>query len=207
LFEPPFDKTTRDPGYIKGYPPGVRENGGQYTHAALWTAWAFADLGMGDRAGKLFQLMNPINHGDTPEKVALYEVEPYVVAADIYSHAPHTGKGGWTWYTGSASWMYRLGLEALLGISRLGSTLAIKPCIPGNWPGFQVTCRFGRTQYRISVENPDGVSQGTASVLLDGKPVNPLSIPLSDDLQPHAIKVLMGKNEEPVGVRKKKSKS
>ena len=120
LLAPPFDKTPRDPGYIKGYPPGIRENGGQYTHAALWAVWAFAELGQGDRAEALFRLLNPIYHSDTPEKVARYRVEPYVIAADVYSAPPHTGRGGWTWYTGSSGWMYRLGLEAILGIRRVG---------------------------------------------------------------------------------------
>ncbi len=112
LFTPPFDKTGSDPGYIKGYLPGVRENGGQYTHAAIWTAWAFAALGQGDRAGELFHLLNPISHADTPEKAARYKVEPYVIAADIYSQSPNTGMGGWTWYTGSSGWMYRLGTRS-----------------------------------------------------------------------------------------------
>jgi len=119
ILTPPFDKTIHDPGYIKGYPPGVRENGGQYTHAAIWVAWAFAMLGQGDSAGALFRLLNPIHHADTPYKADLYKVEPYVIAADIYSQPPYTGTGGWTWYTGSAAWMYRLGIEAILGISGL----------------------------------------------------------------------------------------
>ena len=129
LFTPPFDKTPRDPGYIKGYLPGIRENGGQYTHAALWAAGRSPSW---DRAiaRKLFRLLNPIYHGDTPEKVARYKVEPYVVAADVYGAAPHTGRGGWTWYTGSAAWMYRLGLEAILGVSRIGNVLRVNPCIP-----------------------------------------------------------------------------
>jgi cyclic beta-1,2-glucan synthetase len=192
LLAPPFDKTQHNPGYIKGYPPGVRENGGQYTHAALWTTWAFADLGQGDRAGELFHLLNPIYHGDTPDNVARYELEPYAVAADIYSQAPHTGKGGWSWYTGSASWMYRLGVEGLLGISRAGNTLKINPCIPASWPGFQVTYRFGATHYHIRVENPAGVNQGIREVLLDGKQVASHDLTLVDDQKPHAIQVLMG---------------
>ncbi len=143
LFTLPFDKSDRDPGYIKGYLPGVRENGGQYTHAAIWTAWAFAELGQGDRAAELFKMLNPISHADTPEKAARYKVEPYVIAADIYSEHAHSGMGGWTWYTGSSGWMYRLGLEAILGISRVGETLKIDPCIPKDWPGFKVNYRFG----------------------------------------------------------------
>ena len=144
LFTPPFDKTAHDPGYIKGYPPGIRENGGQYTHAAIWAVWAFAQLGQGNRAGELFRLLNPILHSDTPEKVAKYRVDPYVVAADVYSVAPHVGRGGWTWYTGSASWMYRLGIEGLLGLKRLGNRLQIDPCIPDDWPGYDAHLSGGR---------------------------------------------------------------
>ena len=121
----------------------MRENGGQYTHAAIWTAWAFAELGQGERAMELFQMLNPISHADTPEKAARYKVEPYVIAADIYSQTSHTGMGGWTWYTGSSGWMYRLGIEAILGISRVGNALKIDPCIPEDWPGFKVDYRFG----------------------------------------------------------------
>ena len=143
LFTPPFDKAGSDPGYIKGYLPGVRENGGQYTHAAIWSAWAFAKLGQGDLAGELFHLLNPANHADTGEKAARYKVEPYVIAADISSEYPNNGIGGWTWYTGSSGWMYRLGIEAILGITRMGAVLNINPCIPRFWPGFKVNYRFG----------------------------------------------------------------
>jgi cyclic beta-1,2-glucan synthetase len=194
LFTPPFDKTQRDPGYIKGYTPGIRENGGQYTHAAIWTAWAFAELGQGDRAGGLFHLLNPINHADTPEKAAKYKVEPYVIAADIYSVPPYTGRGGWTWYTGSAGWMYRLGLEAILGITRVGETLKINPCIPRQWPGFEVDYRFGNAHYKISVNNPSNVNRGIqdGQVLLDGNPLPGSFIPLVDDGQMHEVRVTMG---------------
>ena len=192
LFTPPFDKTAHDPGYIKGYLPGIRENGGQYTHAAIWTAWAFATLGQGDRAMELFQMLNPLSHADTPEKAARYKVEPYVIAADIYSMPPHTGRGGWTWYTGSSGWMYRLGLEAILGISRAGNALNINPCIPRHWPGFKVDYRFGTTHYRISVENPSKVNRGIQKVLLDGKPLPGCLFPLVDDGQAHEVLVTMG---------------
>ena len=144
LFTPPFDKTPRDPGYIKGYLPGIRENGGQYTHAALWSAWAFAELGQSETAEVVFRLLNPIYHADTPAKVARYKVEPYVVAADVYGVAPHIGRGGWTWYTGSAAWMYRLGLEGILGLQRRGAGLIIEPHIPAGWPGYEVTYRYGQ---------------------------------------------------------------
>jgi cyclic beta-1,2-glucan synthetase len=192
LFTPPFDKSTRDPGYIKGYLPGVRENGGQYTHAAIWSAWAFAELGQGERVVELFRMLNPISHADTPEKVARYKVEPYVIVADIYSQTSHTGMGGWTWYTGSSGWMYRLGIEAILGISRVGNALEINPCIPKDWPGFKVDYRFGTTHYKISVENPQGVNRGIRQTQLDGNPLPGSPIPLVDDGQPHEVRVVMG---------------
>ena len=147
LFTPPFDKTERDPGYIKGYLPGIRENGGQYTHAAVWTAWAFAELGRTETAEGLFRMLNPIYHADTPAAVARYKVEPYVVAADIYGVAPHTGRGGWTWYTGSAAWMYRLGIEGILGLRRVAGGLLLDPRLPPSWPGYEATYRYGATTY------------------------------------------------------------
>jgi cyclic beta-1,2-glucan synthetase len=192
LFTPPFDKTGSDPGYIKGYLPGVRENGGQYTHAAIWTAWAFAVLGQGDRAGDLFHLLNPTSHGDTPEKIKRYKVEPYVIAADIYSQFPNTGMGGWTWYTGSSGWMYSMGLEAILGISRVGAALYINPCIPSFWPGFKLDYRFGNTHYRISVENPHNLNRGVRQVLLDGNLLPGNQVPLVEDGQQHEVQVVMG---------------
>ena len=151
LFTPPFDKTPRDPGYIKGYLPGIRENGGQYTHAATWTTWAFVELGQADTAEALFRLLNPIYHADSADKVARYQVEPYVIAADVYGMDPHTGRGGWTWYTGSAAWMYRLGLEGILGLRREGANLALTPRLPSHWQGFTATYRYGRTCYNIQV--------------------------------------------------------
>jgi cyclic beta-1,2-glucan synthetase len=192
LFTPPFDKSTRDPGYIKGYLPGVRENGGQYTHAAIWTAWAFAKLGQGERAMQLFQMLNPINHADTPEKAARYKVEPYVIAADVYSQTSHTGMGGWTWYTGSSGWMYRLGVEAILGIKKVGPTLEFDPCIPRNWPGYKVNYRFGNTQYKLEALNPNHVSRGIQQVLLDGQPVADNRVPLAADGQLHEVRIVMG---------------
>ncbi len=192
LFTPPFDKTPRDPGYIKGYPPGIRENGGQYTHAATWVAWAFAVLNQGDQAEALFRLLNPIYHADTPEKVKRYHVEPYVIAADIYSVPPHVGQGGWTWYTGSAAWMYRLGLEAILGVQRQGNKLCINPCIPGNWPAFEFTYRADSTEYHVVVDNPDGVSRGVRQITLDSAILTGLELPLAADHQQHEVRVLMG---------------
>jgi cyclic beta-1,2-glucan synthetase len=192
LLTPPFDKTPHNPGYIQGYPPGVRENGGQYSHAAIWTAWAFAMLGQGERAVALFRLLNPVYHADTPEKAQHYMVEPYGIAADIYSQPPRTGTGGWTWYTGSSGWMYRLGIEAILGITRVGKALNINPCIPRNWPGFKVDYRFGMAHYMISVENPEGVNRSVRQILLNGIPLSDNQVPLTDDGRQHAVRVLMG---------------
>ena len=192
LLTPPFDKTSHDPGYIKGYLPGVRENGGQYTHAAIWSVWAYASLGQGDRAQALYRLLNPIYHSDTPEKAARYKTEPYNIAADIYSLSPHIGYGGWTGYTGSAGWMYRLGIEAILGVSRIGNALKINPCIPKDWPGYKLTYQFGATRYQISVENPEGVNQGVQRVLLDGQTLTNNQIPLSKDGGQHEVHVLLG---------------
>jgi len=193
LFTPPFDKTERDPGYIKGYLPGIRENGGQYTHGALWTIWAFANLGDGDTAEELFRLINPIHRSDTPEKAAIYKVEPYVIAADVYGVAPHGGRGGWTWYTGSSGWMYRLGIEGILGLQREGNTLIFKPCIPKAWPGFAMSYRFGGTSYAIEVKNPEGVNRGVRTITLDGKPLDGEAIPLVDDGGQHQVEVVLGK--------------
>lgn len=192
VLTPPFDKTLHDPGYIKGYLPGVRENGGQYTHAAVWCVWAYTMLGDGDRAQALYRMLNPIYHSDTIEKAMLYKTEPYNIAADIYSVSPHIGNGGWTGYTGSAGWMYRLGVEAILGVSRVGNTLKIDPCIPGDWPGFKLTYKFGLTSYLINVENPDGVNRGIQRVLLDGRTLKDNIIPLSNDGGKHEVQVVLG---------------
>ena len=167
LFWPPFDQTPRDPGYIKGYPPGLRENGGQYSHAAMWAIHAFAKQGDGDKAVDLFGMLNPINHSRNLTEVDRYKVEPYVIAGDVYSVAPHTGRGGWTWYTGAAGWMYRAGIEAILGLRREGAFLVVAPCLPKAWPGFEATVRVGATQYAIYVTNPrDG--HGLSHCILDG---------------------------------------
>ena len=195
LFTPPFDETERDPGYVKGYLPGIRENGGQYTHAALWAVWAFAELGQGDRAVELFRLLNPIQHADTPKKVVCYRVEPYVVAADVYSVEPHIGRGGWTWYTGSAGWMYRLGVEAILGLQQTGDRLRIDPCIPQNWSGYELVYRDGETSYCIHVKNPAGVNRGVRRVTLDGSELSGKDIPLLDDSRSHQVYVFMGKGD------------
>ncbi|MHB1295388.1 MAG: GH36-type glycosyl hydrolase domain-containing protein [Anaerolineae bacterium] len=192
LFTPPFDTTRHDPGYIKGYLPGIRENGGQYTHAATWAIWAFAELGREAYAERLFRLINPIYHSDTREAALRYRVEPYVIAADVYSVSPHVGRGGWTWYTGSASWFYRLGVEGILGLRRAGDTLRIEPHIPPHWQGYQVTYRHGQSSYEIVVENPAGVGHGVQRVTLDGEPLPQGAIPLRNDGQPHQVVVTMG---------------
>ena len=194
LFTPPFDHTPLDPGYIKGYPPGIRENGGQYTHGALWSVIAFAMLGDGDKAGDLFSILNPIDHANTRAGIHRYKVEPYVVAADVYSMPPHVGRGGWTWYTGSAGWMYRAGLEWILGFRLRGKTLVIDPCIPRKWPGFEIVYRHGSTRYEIAVANPHNLSRGASSVELDGKilPQRPAQIELADDGVTHRVRITLG---------------
>jgi len=195
LFTPPFDKTPHAPGYIKGYLPGTRENGGQYTHAATWTAWAFACLGDGKQAGALFNLLNPVFQSDTEDKVSVYRVEPYVVSADIYSKAPYIRRGGWTWYTGSASWMYRLGLEAILGFRKIGNTLHIAPVIPPAWDGFEIRYQFGESVYHIQVSNPEHVARHVHQILLDGRPLIGEAIALVDDKQEHQAVVTMGNRD------------
>lgn len=168
LFTPPFDATPMDPGYIKGYPPGLRENGGQYSHAAMWAILAFAKLGEGGKAAELFALLNPVNHARTPEEIDRYKVEPYVVAADVYSVSPHVGRGGWTWYTGSAAWMYRAGVEGILGIRREGGFLVIEPRIPDSWPGFDATVKVGSAEYDIRVEKTPSHGYDDTRATLDG---------------------------------------
>jgi len=188
LLTPPFDHTTRYPGYIRGYVPGVRENGGQYTHAAIWTVMAFAAMGDAARAWDLMNMINPVNHADTPEKVAVYRVEPYVVTADVYAMSPHTGRGGWSWYTGSAGWMYRLIVESLLGIERVVDRLRIAPCLPAEWKGFKFTYRFGETTYSVTVTQ-SGSADPTPTVWVDGKQQDDNTIPLADDRIAHAVEI------------------
>ncbi len=192
LFTPPFDRTPLDPGYIKGYLPGVRENGGQYTHGALWSVIAFAELDEGDKAGELFALLNPINHASTRSGLHRYKVEPYVAAADIYAENPHVGRGGWTWYTGSAAWMYRAGLEWILGFRLRGTTLHLDPCIPRSWPGYKISFRYHSARYWLKVQNPHGVTRGIAKVTLDGAPCPTAAIPLASDRRTHSIEVVLG---------------
>ncbi len=199
LFTPPFDKSQLEPGYVKGYVPGVRENGGQYTHAALWTLIAYALVGDGKRAGELFALLNPINHAATPAGVCKYQVEPYVVAADVYAVWPHTGRGGWTWYTGSAAWMYRAGLEFILGFQLCSASLRIEPCIPPDWREYSIDYRYRSTRYHIEVENPFGVSRGVVSIELDGEPQSTNDIPLVDDGARHTVRVVLGETTNLIG--------
>jgi len=196
LFTPPFDHAKENPGYIKGYPPGVRENGGQYTHGATWSVFAWAQLGDGVRAADTFDILNPIRHSDSPAAVQRYKVEPYVACADVYAVAPHIGRGGWTWYTGSAAWLYRAGLEALLGFHLHGDQLRIEPCIPPAWPGFSINWQRRGSQhltpYAIVVENPDGVCRGIKRLELDGQALGAGYVPLADDGKAHQVRVILG---------------
>jgi cyclic beta-1,2-glucan synthetase len=192
LFAPPFDRTTLDPGYIKGYGPGIRENGGQYTHAAAWAVAAFARLGDGDRAGELFQLLSPIQHTSRRASLQRYKGEPYAIAADVYSEPPHVGRAGWTWYTGAAGWLYRAGLESMLGFQKQGAALRIDPCIPRHWKRFEIRYRYGESRYRIRVENPTGVCSGVSRVELDGVRLEAAAlIPLCDDGREHEALVVL----------------
>ncbi|MGC0779370.1 MAG: glycosyl hydrolase family 65 protein, partial [Candidatus Acidiferrum sp.] len=186
LLDPPFDKSELNPGYIKGYLPGVRENGGQYTHGAIWAAMAFAQLGENQRAWELFALINPVNHAESAETIATYKVEPYVVAADVYALSPHIGRGGWTWYTGSAGWMYRLILESLLGLRLDVDKLHFAPCLPDNWKEFKVHYRYRETVYHIAiVQMPAG--HGQTSIAVDGVTRQGNFIQLVDDRQEHSV--------------------
>jgi cyclic beta-1,2-glucan synthetase len=195
LFTPPFDRSMPDPGYIKGYPPGIRENGGQYTHAATWSVLAYAQLGQGNNAWELFSLLNPINRTSTRADVHRYKVEPYVVVADVYSVAPHVGRGGWTWYTGSSGWLYRAGIEGILGFRVQGASLLLTPCIPEKWPRFEITFRYRSARYEILIENPQSVSRGIAHAELDGQALPPGSearIALVDDGNTHSVRLVLG---------------
>ena len=187
LFDPPFDTSSLNPGYIKGYIPGVRENGGQYTHAAIWTVMAFALQGDYDRAWELFAFINPIHHGATAKQIAIYKVEPYVVAADIYAVAPHTGRGGWTWYTGSAGWMYRLLIETLLGVNLEGDQLRLNPRMPKSWTTYKIHYRYRKTVYHITLTRLAADSTEGDQLILDGKRLLETRVPLTDDRQDHFV--------------------
>ncbi|MEO9020590.1 MAG: glucoamylase family protein [Ginsengibacter sp.] len=190
LLDPPFDKSDLNPGYIKGYVPGVRENGGQYTHAAIWLTMAFAAMGDNQRAWELLSLINPVNHGNTPEAIATYKVEPYVMAADVYSEKQHTGHGGWTWYTGSAGWMYRLVVESLLGIRREGDQLRLEPCIPAGWNSFAIQYHYRETVYHIYVEQIIADNKGI-TLMVDGATQPDKIISLINDQKEHKVELKM----------------
>jgi cyclic beta-1,2-glucan synthetase len=187
LLNPPFDTSPLNPGYIRGYVPGVRENGGQYTQAAIWAAMAFAKQGNRRLAWELFDMINPVRHGDSAAAIETYKVEPYVVAADVYALAPHQGRGGWTWYSGSAGWLYRLIIESLLGLRVEAGQMSFKPCLPGDWPGFEMTYRYHETLYRISVRQG-----GDLHISLDGLVQESACISLQDDGHEHAIEIGVG---------------
>jgi cellobiose phosphorylase len=187
LLDPPFDKADLNPGYIRGYVPGVRENGGQYTHAAIWTVMAFAKMGDVQRAWELMRMINPVQHGGTAERSAVYKVEPYVVTADIYAVAPHIGRGGWSWYTGSSGWMYRLILESLLGVTRAADRLFLQPRIPDEWQGFSVSYRYGGSVYEIEV------TRGDASLTVDGVAQQGREVALVDDGKAHQVRLVAPK--------------
>jgi cellobiose phosphorylase len=199
LLAPPFDHSRLEPGYIKGYVPGVRENGGQYTHAAIWASMAFAMMGDKERAWELFAMLNPINHGNTSEAIARYKVEPYVMAADIYMAEPHTGRGGWTWYTGAAGWMYRLSIETLLGVQLEVDHLTITPCVPAHWDTYKIHYRYRDTLYHITMQRITDNSEQVTEVKVDGVTIHKASvngrmdaknsIPLVNDHQEHHVTV------------------
>jgi cellobiose phosphorylase len=191
LLDPPFDGDSLDPGYLQGYLPGVRENGGQYTHAATWVVQAATRLCQGERAHKLMQILNPVLHAQDPSGVECYKVEPYVVAGDVYSHAPHVGRGGWTWYTGSAGWFYRVILESILGLERVGDRLQFRPCVPRDWSHFEITYRNRSTTYSIRIENPGHAESGVAAVWLDNARQPGNGLRLTDDGQNHQVRVVM----------------
>jgi len=200
LLAPPFDRSALEPGYIKGYVPGVRENGGQYTHAAIWATMAFALLGERERAWELYAMLNPVNHGSEPKGIERYQVEPYVMCADIYAVPPHTGRGGWTWYTGAAGWMYQLTVETLLGLHLEVDQLRIAPCIPTHWPEYKVRYRYRETIYHLAIRNVGEPAAPGGRITLDGIVIEGDAIPLVDDRRDHRVEVVLGypdKTENP----------
>jgi cellobiose phosphorylase len=193
LLDPPFDVSDVDPGYIRGYVPGVRENGGQYTHGAIWAAMAFAAMGDRARAWELATMINPVNRARTPQALATYKVEPYVVSADVYAVAPHTGRGGWSWYTGSAGWMYRLIVESLLGLSLEKGCLRFAPCLPAHWSGFTMRYRYRETFYDIEVRQAEsGAMSPAPRITVDGEAKADGCVRLVDDRAAHAVRVEVG---------------
>ena len=194
LLDPPFDKSDLNPGYIKGYVPGVRENGGQYTHAAIWMIMAFAEMGNTERAWELFDMVNPVNHGSTENEMMIYKVEPYVVAADVYASPQHKGRGGWTWYTGSAGWMYQLIIESLLGLKLETNKLTISPRLPKKWKSIKINYKYLSTSYAITIEQTDNLAIGTVTENGNEQPGN--SILLIDDLAEHNIEIKIAEGKE-----------
>jgi cyclic beta-1,2-glucan synthetase len=193
LLTPPFDTTVHDPGYIRGYPPGIRENGGQYTHAATWLGWAYVALGDGKRAERVFRILNPILRTRTREEADRYRVEPYVLAGDVYGASPWVGRGGWTWYTGAAAWAWRLGVEGILGLRKEEGSLRIDPCIPLTWPGFEAWVKLGAQRVHVVVENPDAVGGGVTTISLDGAPLDTNLIHLDPNVTgEHEVRVRLG---------------
>jgi cyclic beta-1,2-glucan synthetase len=199
LLTPPFDRGAHDPGYIKGYVPGIRENGGQYTHGAMWVVGALVAQNRRESAAAYLEMLSPVSHTSSAERLAVYQVEPYVVVADIYGVAPHLGRGGWTWYTGSAGWMYRVAFESVLGVRiEAGTALVVAPCIPDEWPGFRVRLRLadGRTEYEIAVDNPHRTAVAVVAATADGQPVRVAAgaahVPLLQDGARHTVQVVLG---------------
>jgi len=189
LFDPPFDKSDLNPGYIKGYVPGVRENGGQYTHAAIWLVMAFAAMGNRKKTWELLQMINPLNRGNTVEKIAVYKSEPYVIAADVYAVKSHKGRGGWTWYTGSAGWMYQLITDYFVGLKKEGNTLQFEPCIPEDWESFDIKYHYGNTVYSISFLQSIGETSTAMKVFLDDAEQQNGTVVLHDDGIEHKVVV------------------
>jgi cellobiose phosphorylase len=194
LLDPPFDKSQLNPGSIKGYVPGVRENGGQYTHAAVWAVMAFAALGDSRRAWELFELINPVNHGSSAAAIQVYKAEPYVIAADVYAVAPHVGRGGWSWYTGSAAWMYRLISESLLGLRLEVDKLRFEPCIPADWRYYKVRYRYRETIYHINISQLADADVDE-SVTIDGVRQSGAFIQLMDDRLEHNVEIVIRRRE------------
>jgi cellobiose phosphorylase len=190
LLDPPFDKGKLNPGYIRGYVPGVRENGGQYTHAAIWTAMAFAHMGDAERAWELARMINPANHAGTAHDCAVYKSEPYVMTADVYAVAPHVGRGGWSWYTGSAGWMYRLIVESLLGVGRIGDVLTLAPRLPSGWDGFRLHYRYRSSRYTVDVRRGD-----EHALSVDGVAQRGNAITLVDDGREHVVELRVAAGE------------
>jgi cellobiose phosphorylase len=194
MLDPPFDGETHDPGYIKAYPRGVRENGGQYTHAATWLGFAHALAGDGARAERIFRLLNPILKTASAEDTERYRVEPYVLAGDVYSIGTLAGRGGWTWYTGAAAWLWRLGVEAILGLRRKDGGLYVDPCIPPHWPGFEAVVRVGDQDCHVLVDNSSGIGRGVLSMTLDGALLGSPLVKLGPASSKHELRVVLGVN-------------